>query len=171
MLILALDISSVGTGFSTLVDGHIDAYGIISPNKKLSLGAKLLYFEKEVKYLIKQYKPDYIIVEDIFCFNKVSFKCLAEFRGVAIKAIYEAYGKDPYSIMAVEARKIMGVGTKKEDAFIGITKLCNLKNFDFIRDNDIVDSFCLGLACYRMINNKDFYCKEKRKKKRKTRVK
>jgi len=165
MLILALDISSVGTGFCFIEDGKINGiYGVIAPDKKLNLGAKLLYFEQEIKKLIIQYKPDDIIVEDIFCFNKVSFKCLAEYRGVAFKIIYELTGKDPYSVMAVEARKIMGVGSKKQDAFNGIIKICNLKGFDFDRDNDIVDSFCLGLAYDKILSNSVMNVKKNTKK-------
>ena len=151
VLILALDISSVSSGWSLMLDGQLrmDAYGIIAPPKKESLGHKLLWFESAVKELINTYHPDQIIVEDIFCFNKVAFKCLAEYRGVAIKAIYESTGRDPYSMMAVEARKVIGVGCKKEQAWAGAVELFGLgKEWDFERDNDVVDSFVLCYALY-----------------------
>ena len=127
-----------------------DSYGIIVPNRKDTLGTKLLYFESVVKHLIATHKPNHIIIEDIFCgFNKVSFKCLAEYRGVAIKAIYESTGCDPYSMMAVEARKAVGVGCKKEQAWAGAVELFGLgKDWDFIQHNDIMDSFVLCYALY-----------------------
>ncbi len=154
MLILALDVSSKSTGWSVILDGKLtDGYGLISPNKKFSQGAKLSFFREQIKTLYYKYNPDLVIVENIFCgINKISFRCLAEFRGVAFQTLFEITGRDPYSIMAVEARKIMGVGTKKEDAFSGIVNKYNLIGFDFEKDNDIVDSFCLGLAYQKILD-------------------
>ena len=156
VLILALDISSVSSGWSLMLDGQLrmDAYGIIAPPKKESLGHKLLWFESAVKELINTYHPDQIIVEDIFCFNKVAFKCLAEYRGVAFKAVYELTGQDPHSMMAVEARKLVGVGCKKEQAWAGAMELFGLgKGWDYERDNDVVDSFVLCLALHSRLTN------------------
>lgn len=151
--ILAFDISSCSTGWCFFIDGEFqeDAYGIIAPSKKMSESAKLTYFRQELIRLIEKYKPDCISTENIFCgFNKVSFKVLAQFRGVALQAIYELTGKEPFSLMAVEARKVCGVGQQKEDAFEGIIEKCGLKHmkFDFDKHNDICDAICLALATH-----------------------
>jgi Holliday junction resolvasome RuvABC endonuclease subunit len=149
-VILALDISSVSTGWAVLVDGQPapDAYGLIHSDKKQSEGARLVYFQNEIVKLIDRFKPTDIITEDIFKgFNIVSFKVLAQYRGVALKTIYEQTNKEAESMLAVTARTLVGVGIKKEQAFEGIIKKYKLKgDFDFERDNDFIDAYCLGFA-------------------------
>lgn len=153
MRILALDVSSKSSGFALIVDGKIipDGYGCICPDKKDCLGARLVFFQNEINRLIDLYSPDDIIIEDIFKgFSVIAFKVLAQFRGVAIKTIFEKTGRDPHCILAIEARSILKIRMKKEDAFKDATKKFKIKGFDFERDNDIVDAICLGMALYKM---------------------
>jgi Holliday junction resolvasome RuvABC endonuclease subunit len=171
MRILAFDISSVHTGVSVCQDGYIDLSSVctIDPSVKYSLGQKLLYFEKAVKRLIKKHTPDEIIVEDIFIgFNPKSFKVLAMFRGVAIKTIQEKTGKDPHSLMPTEARRIVGIRYKKEEAFADATKLFGLKDWDFTKTNDMVDSIVLGMALYRLLTGQATLSVKPTKRKRKS---
>ena len=172
MIILALDISSVSTGFAVLTDDAPipDAYGTICPDHKKSEGARLLYFEQEVVKLIDTYKPTEVICEDIFYSrNVVSFKILAEYRGVALKTIYEHTGKEASSVMAVEARRVVGVGCKKDEAFEGIIEKYGLEHykFEFQKHNDILDAFCLSYALRDLLSGKaTLTAKPKRTKKR-----
>lgn len=173
--ILALDISSKSTGYAIIQDGKIDldAYGLILPDKKQSEGQQLSFFASEIKRLIDLYKPTHITAEDIFCgFNKISFKVLAMFRGVALKTIYEATGQDPFSMMAVEARSALKLPIQKDKLFKAAVKRFKLKGFDFDRDNDVVDAFCLGLAYYAILIGKaKLNTKSKKRKTRKSRKK
>lgn len=169
MKILAFDISSVHTGVSICQDGYLDitSVGTIDPPAKLSMGEKLVYFEKAIKRLIKQHVPDEIIVEDIFIGrNAKSFKVLAMFRGVALKVIYEKTNRDAYSLMPTEARRIMGIRCKKEEAFEDATKLFGLINWNFDKTNDMVDSMVLAMALHKILTGQAQQTKlVKRKKK------
>ena len=66
--ILGLDVSSACTGYCIIEDGYLMAntIGTIKPNSKDCLGKKLVFFEQEIKKIIKKYNPSHIIVEDIF---------------------------------------------------------------------------------------------------------
>ncbi len=163
--ILGLDVSSSCTGYCIVEDGYLDvnSLGTIEPDGKLSIGQKLLYFEKSIKKLIKKYSPDFIIIEDIFKGpNAKTFKLLAMFRGVAFKTVQEKIKKDPISVMPTEARKLIGAGVTKEDAFAFIVKKYKFYSFKFETHNDIADSIVLALAYFKYTGPKP---KPKRKKK------
>ena len=149
--ILALDVSSVKTGFCIIEDGIMlkDAYGTIEPNTKLPYGGRLLFFQEEIKKLIRLHKPNIVAIEDIFKGrNMNTFKSLSMFRGVAIKTVYEELNKDPVSLLAVEARSELKLDISKDKAFKQAIKKFKLKelNFNFDKHNDIVDSVVLGFA-------------------------
>jgi len=152
MKILAFDISSVSTGYALIDNGAIviDGYGLIIPNQRKCQGERLSYFSRSISKIINKYKPDIIAIEDIFKGrNIITFKSLSMFRGVAIRAIYEKIKRDPISIMAVTARSLLGTGITKEDSFKTIVKKYNF-DFDFEKDNDVVDAIILGLAINKM---------------------
>jgi Holliday junction resolvasome RuvABC endonuclease subunit len=168
--ILALDVSSVSTGWSYFASDKLspDAYGCIKPNKKQCEGAQLLQFEDEVARLICQYKPEVMVVESIFRGpSTVTFRVLSQFRGLALKTIYQHTKLDPYSILAVEARRILDIPSDKDGAFKAIKKLCGLRSWKFNETNDITDSIALALAIYRVIAGKAVINLPK-KRKRKT---
>lgn len=146
MKILAFDISSSSTGYSVLEDKKLKKYGLIELSSKSSHGKKLYDFEQELVKIILQENPDLIIIEDIFKGrNANTFKVLSLFRGVAIKAIYGIIKDDPISLMASEARSLVGCPNSKEEAFDFV--IANFKvKFDFDKHNDIADSIVLGLA-------------------------
>lgn len=151
--ILAFDISSVSTGVAVFNKGRLlkSSLTLIQPNPKKQYGERLVHFQDEIRNLIHKHNPDVVTIEDIFRGrNILTFKSLAMFRGVAIKTIYEEMGKDPVNIMAAEARSTIGVGTSKEEAFNAIVKKYTLQ-FDFDKDNDIVDAIVLGLATHNLL--------------------
>ena len=168
--VLGLDISSSSSGFSIAADGYLDikSIGTIEPPPKLMTGAKLLFFEKAVKKLIKKHKPDVIVIEDIFKGPSVTvFKLLAMFRGVAFLITQKELKKDPISLLPTEARKLVGVGgITKEDAYAFVVKKYNFTNFKFETHNDITDSIVLSLAYFNYTGPKP-----KKPKKRKAKIK
>lgn len=171
--ILGLDISSVSTGYCIINNGRLlkNAIGTITLNSKLEMGDKLLQFENKVKELIKKYKPNYIIIEDIFRGPNIkTFKTLAMFRGVCFKVVFEETGKNPVSMMPTEARKVVGTtGTKKEDAFDFIIKKYSLASYEFCTHNDVTDAIILALAYNELHKNgtNETYFTQNTKKKRK----
>lgn len=85
--ILALDQSSITSGYSIFRDGKLEDYGTftISSNKELS--TRLLEIRNKVLDLISEYKVDVVYYEDIQLQNKVpgnvkTFKVLSEVIGV-----------------------------------------------------------------------------------------
>lgn len=152
MIILGLDVSSARTGYSVVNNGKLltASFGTIEPNPKDNISKKLSFFSKQLKKIIKKYKPDYIIVEDIFRGPNIkTFKTLAMFRGVCFLTVFETTGKEPYSMMTMEARKNIGISVKqKEEVFDIVIKKYDLKEFNFKDHNDIVDSIVLAFALY-----------------------
>lgn len=152
MKILGLDVSSLSTGFALMKDGYLDvnSIGTIQPNPKYLVGQKLVFFEKELKKLIKKYSPDEIVVENIFKGPNVNtLKLLSMWRGIVFKVSWEKLKKDPISIMPTEARKLVGVpGSSKEEAFAFVVKKYNFTNFVFKNDNDRTDAIILALSYF-----------------------
>ena len=68
MKILGLDVSSISTGYCIFSNGRLtkSTCGLIQPNPKKSYGERLYTFEVELKKILKKYKPDEVIIEDIF---------------------------------------------------------------------------------------------------------
>lgn len=170
--ILSFDLSTVSTGFALIIDGKMDtdAYGTISPPNKLKGGAKLTYFQDEIRKTIKKLKPDLVCIESIFKgHSMITFKSLCMLRGIAVKTIHEEMGKDPCSILAVEARSTLNLSPSKDDAFKEAIKKYKLKGFNFIKDNDIIDAFILGIAIERLLNEgiKEKYLQLENKPKKK----
>lgn len=153
MKILGLDISSISTGYSIMNGGRLSKSkcGLIQPNPRRSYGERLLTFENQLRELIRQHKPDEIIIEDIFKGRSMkTFKSLAMFRAIAIKTIYEEIGRDPISIMASEVRALIGIKNTKEDAYKFIVEKYKLQDYDFESHNDITDSIALALSAHIM---------------------
>jgi len=170
--ILALDVSSVSSGYAVIENGDLvkDAYGLIQPDKKLPYGARLVYFQNEIRRIIKLYNPEIIAIEDIFKGrNMLTFKSLSMFRGVAFKTIFEEINKDPVNIMAVEARSTLGLDPSKDKAFKQAIKKFKLKGFKFEKDNDVVDAIILGVAIHTLLKqgiNEQSLHSSRRKKRR-----
>lgn len=155
--LLALDISSKSTGYAILEDGYLcfDTIGMIKINPKGQCGERLTKLEKEIKKILKKYKPDCIVIEDIFSGrNANTFKILSMFRGIAIKTIYEFTKQDPLIIMASKARSSLGIKNHKEDAFEFISKKYPTLNWVFKKDNDMADAIVLGLAGFKDLKGK-----------------
>jgi crossover junction endodeoxyribonuclease RuvC len=149
--ILGLDLSMNSTGFCLLENGKIvnnDAYGLIQPNPKDCQGKKLSLIEKNIKAIIREYRPGKIVIEEIFRGrNILTFKYLAMVRGVVLKLLFEEGFEDRLSLYtALQARKIIGSGKSKEETFDFVTQKYNLNFFNFDDHNDIIDAMVLSLA-------------------------
>jgi Holliday junction resolvasome RuvABC endonuclease subunit len=169
MKVLGLDISSSCSGFCICEDGYLlkETIDVIKPPEKIALGEKLVFIEKALTEIINQYKPDEIIMEDIFKGpNMRTFKTLAMCRGVVFKVVWALTGKEPLTIMPTEARKALGMkGVKKEDAYAWVIKKYKFKGYTFDKDNDRTDSVVLALSYFEIVKNP---IKPKIKKRRKS---
>jgi Holliday junction resolvasome RuvABC endonuclease subunit len=170
-IILGIDIASRNIGWAVIKNGKINKKqsGLIVINSNTNMGERLVEFENSIKDLINYINPDTIVIEDIYRGPSIiTFKTLSLFRGVAIKSIYEKTSNMPISIMAVQARKLVGIKNTKEAAFDTINKKFKLK-YEFKKHNDIVDAIVLGLAGYEMekLNINEIKPKHKKRKRRK----
>lgn len=173
--ILGLDVSSASTGYCIINNGRLlkSSLGTINPNSKGSYGERLQYFAEELVCLLKKYRPDTVVMEDIFRGPNIkTFKTLAMFRGVCFLTVFNEIGKNPISVMPTAARKLVNVnGITKQDGFDFIIQKYDFPEYEFDTHNDITDAIVLGLACYTMekqgLTEKDLRSKKKRRKRKK----
>ena len=106
MKILGIDPGLVNTGFGIVsYKKTIEAidYGTISPDKHLSLSARLHTIYSDTKVLIEKYSPDCLSIEEVFYSNNVKTTMkLGQARGAVLIAAAD------YSLAVYEysARKI-----------------------------------------------------------------
>lgn len=136
------------------------------------MGERLTYFAKELASLITKHNPDHIVIEDIFRGPNIkTFKTLAMFRGVCLQVAFVIANKLPLSIMPTEARKLVGIGKTKEDAFEFVVNKYNFATYEFDSHNDVTDSIVLALAGHFFyktgMTEKDLVAKKRKRKRRK----
>jgi hypothetical protein len=155
-VILALDISSVSTGWSVFKDGKLYEKGKIDTSKIKKHGERLICFEKELKALYKKYKPTIFAAEDVFVGRSPKVhKILSLYHGIAYKLAFERLKDDPLVLYEGEIRNIISehfnvvlrkTGEKaKVLTFNFINAHYNL-GYDFDSHNDITDAIAVGLA-------------------------
>lgn len=170
MRILALDISSVSTGWAVLENGKLvkQAYGTITMKQKLH-GERLIYFEEQVSKLIEKYEPTHFFIEEIWKGpSPKTFKILAFYHGAAHKVCFKYFQKGPQVLGASATRKLIGnkydvnlLPSKKERlikkasskqlTFEFIKKKFRLRSFTFNKSNDITDAIALALGAHLSI--------------------
>lgn len=137
-------------------------YGTIAPKSTMSLAFKLLYIRKELLNLIKTYKPDVIVLEDVYLGPNVKTGArLNNAKGVYVLTAYEATGKEPVYVAANVARSCLGFKNNKEEPYKYFSELFNLKE-SFNKGNDITDAYTLG---FWYIKNRRGECVVKKNKK------
>jgi len=147
--ILGIDPSHVATGWAFLEKGEIKEYGVIRPGK-LRGDPRLYFIEKEIKEILKKFKPSLGIVEGyayqksrgggmVFNIGELGW-CIRRglfIRNIKIKIVnpttlkkqIAGYGHASKGMMFTAAKKISGC------SFPGVPLA--------VRDN-VVDAFCLA---------------------------
>lgn len=150
VIILALDVSSVSTGFVVLRNGRWTksgaSFGLIKPARGVeTLPARLVGFRDKIDNLLHRVAPTHVVIEDVFSGRNIStMKLLARYNGVAIEAAARYLRKDPYIVLTTEARASVGCGHKKEEAFAYICSRYGL-DWSFSKMNDVADALVLAL--------------------------
>lgn len=146
MRTLGLDIATV-TGYSLLEDDILIEYGTLCLDKTKNTREKLIEFKKKLLKLIKELKPQQIVIENVYSsINIQTTQFLNMLRGIVICSI--PIKIQIIGINASNARKIVlhKGNASKEEVFNYITLKYNLNNFVFKTHNDITDSILLVLA-------------------------
>ena len=154
MVILALDLSSVKTGWSVIENGILKDFGEIILSKFKSKKNPREYLEilyQSINDLITQFTPSTVCVEDTFCRNVLTLKSLSKVRGIAELCVSENKINSFLTYTPSEARKkVFGKGniTKEEACVILSSKL----NIALLTDGfDISDSIVIGFCCWENI--------------------
>jgi len=154
-IILALDISSISTGYAVLRNGRWNksgtSFGHIKIPNDTSLPRRLVVFRNALSKIIKEVKPTSIIIEDVFSGrNAATMKLLARFNGVAVELCRRITKKDPIIALAVKVRAGVGCGRSKKEAFDYVQERYNL-DWSFNKMNDITDALVLALYGYKVL--------------------
>lgn len=126
-VLLSIDPSYKCTGWSIIKvkeeNGNLDNknvelldYGII-PTNLSDIGKSLMYIEKVITDIVKQYKPDYVTSEQMFGgSNRQTAMRLAQVHGVLL-LICAKFGLSItyFSVMTAKSIVCGGIKTKKED--------------------------------------------------------
>ncbi len=158
MIVLALDVSSISTGWANLAIlkakkakaplAKVKGFGCIMPKSSLST-ERLIMFESQLKSLIYEVKPDICVIEDLNHLRNMDVvKVLASFLGTAKKVCYEYHKQEPILIRRSHVLKqTVGNGdASKEEVVKYIEKLFNL-TLPEIGKEDIADAIVTGY-CY-----------------------
>lgn len=143
MTILALDQSSKVSGYAVFKDNSLLTYGHFSFDED-NVGVRLHNIRNEIKSLIDNYKPDYVIFEDIQeQKNILTFKILAEVYGVVSELLTELH--IPHSsVLASSWKSTLGIkGRAREEQKRNAQKYV-IDTYGLTPTQDEADSICIG---------------------------
>ena len=150
MIVLGIDPGLVTTGYGFIksknnINSIID-YGTISPNKTANLSERLNTIYKDISYIIDEYSPSIMAIEEVFCGKNIkSALLLGHARGVSMVCA----SKNNIPVYEYSARKVKqsitgnGAAHKSQVQYM-IMKEFNLKNFKF--STDASDAIAIALC-------------------------
>ena len=144
---LAIDASSVNTGWSILEDNDLIVFGEIRLNPKRD---KHLQLFNALLGIIQEHKPASAVLEATFMRNVLTLKTLERMRGVAILACTFSGITDIQEFNASSVRKrVFGNGALKKE------EVCKLLSAHFktelkTKGYDASDSVALGCAAHEI---------------------
>jgi len=161
MIILGVDPGLARTGFGLIKTEKeclkVLDYGCISTGSKMMSAKRLEKLFLEIKKIIKKYKPNLIVIEELFFAqnSKTALK-VGEARGVAILAFNEA--KCPILEMTPLQVKMFltsyGRASKKQIQQMVKIKL-NLKEIP--KPDDAADALALAICGAKLMNQRKLY--------------
>ena len=158
-VILGIDPGSTTIGYGLIAYEHrvlkpkVLDYGYIDLKGYKKQEEKLLHLNKDLKYIFKKYKPDFLAIENIYFFkNAKTFTAVSEAKGVILLAAAEAKTQiNEYTPLQVK-QTISGYGkaTKKI-----IEKLIqsSLDIRSSIKPDDSSDALAIALCHYHHLRN------------------
>jgi Holliday junction resolvasome RuvABC endonuclease subunit len=109
---LGIDGSSTSTGIGVYSENGLIFSTAISPNKSWNLTERCNYIKKELRNIIKEYKPTIVIIEDIYAMNKKVYHALSVIQGIICDLIYEELGLFAKLKTSGQWRKPYGITNK-----------------------------------------------------------
>lgn len=160
MRILALDQSSRVSGWAVFDEDQLIGYGKINLSKETEIGERLHTLRNSVSDLIKEFKIDKVILEDIYMDgqrvnNVQTFKVLAEVFGVLFELCIDL--KIPVeAVLAGTWKSTLNIKGKTRTEQKRAAQAWVQENYNIKTSQDTVDAICIGAHIIRQnINNWD----------------
>ena len=150
MLVLGIDPGLVTTGYGFIRsknnDTNIIDYGTISPKKTDNLSLRLNTIYEDITYLIEEYKPSVMAIEEVFYGKNVkSALLLGHARGVAMVCA----SKNSIPVFEYSARKVKQSITGNGTAHKSQVQYMIMQSFSLKSDNfslDASDALAIALC-------------------------
>ncbi len=153
--VLGIDPGSAAVGYG-IIESHqkkpvVHAYGVIRPPAK-NPPERLVYIEKELSRIIKNSKPSYAAVEELFfAKNKITAMRVSESRGVIFLVLgrlnIPVYEFSPLHVKSI----VTGYGRAHKSQIQQLLQsLLNLRQPP--RPDDAADALAIALCCIYELN-------------------
>ena len=150
MVIMGIDpgFGRLGWGVIEKKDGEwqAKAFGCLETSAKKTLSERLLEIHKEIRLLIKKYRPELVAVEELFFFQNVSTAIqVGQARGVVLLSAVEAgLPVDEYTPLEVK-QAVAGYGrAEKKQVQKMVAVLLGLKGK--VKSDDAADALAVALC-------------------------
>lgn len=152
MKILSLDTSICKMGFSIIEEGKVLEYGIIKTNSKENIDIRMLEIYKDVKLLVLEYSPEYMILESQYLpkgFSSNSILKTIEVKGMLRGLAYNSNIKyDEVHPKTVKTFLGLKPNAKREEAKQKAIQYVNTLPRVSTNEDDIADAIVIGLYFY-----------------------
>lgn len=148
MKILALDQASRVSGWAIFANNDLLTYGKIDLSKQDDIGERLHLLRQKVKQLIKEYKIEKVILEDIYMdqhlINNVqTFKILAEVFGVLFELCI-SIDIPVEAVLSGTWKSTLRIKGKNRPEQKHSAQEWVLNNYNIKTNQDTVDAICIG---------------------------
>lgn len=151
MITLSIDASTKNTGVAIFNNSKLIHYQCISSSNTNTL-KRIKYMTKEVQKIIKEYKPDRVVIQDVLPedvkHNQNVFKALIYLQASLVLKLSD-YNLEPTFYTASHWRAQVGIktgrGIKRNQLKTASKKLVTAIYKINVND-DISDAICLGMA-------------------------
>lgn len=155
MIILGTDSGVERTGYAIFDkngrDYKLNSFGYIFTEKKFSLPHRLKLIHDEFEEIIKKYKPDLIVIEQIlFQNNQKTMVSVAQAQGVLLMLAGEHGIEVVYLTPPQIKLTITGNGTADKKAVSKMVQI-QLQMEEMPKPDDVVDAIACGMA-YCILN-------------------
>ena len=156
MIILGIDPGTATTGYGVLENcgGRLRMVdnGCVLTDKKLEMPERLNLLGKEIRKLIKIFRPDVIAIEELFFFkNKKTVISVGQARGVAV-FVGENEGIEIHEYTPLQVKQaVTGYGRADKKQVQSMVKNI-LKLKEIPKPDDAADALAVAICCASSIN-------------------
>lgn len=154
--VISLDQSTRCSGYAFFLNGEYVESGVIDMSKsKLDTDERSFEMAKELWEVMRKYKPNVIILEDVQKQTSVAIvKILARLQGMLI-GYAEAHGAKVHILLPSQWRKAVefNQGPKVKRAELKQQSIDYVKeHYDLALTDDESDAICLGVAAHKIFD-------------------